>query len=161
MKTWFRGNAIKQYNKTGYYIRTETTINTPKSLGLQKPVCYLRAYLWSGLGCNDRLLNCCADVDVSTISQGEEDLFTRPIPDNKGRNVTPPDLRKPRQLALCKELLKPKYHVHGFRTKELAILLPNHFRNPAQIRYEIRKLIVRGAINKKKGTSFYQVTGIG
>ena len=29
MKTWFRGNAIKQYNKTGYYIRTETTVNTP------------------------------------------------------------------------------------------------------------------------------------
>lgn len=161
MKTWFRGNAVKQYNKTGYYIRTETTINTPKSLGLQKPVCYLRAYLWFGLGCNNRYLNCCADVDVATISQGEEDLFTQPIPDNRGRKVTPPDLRKPRQLALCKELLKPKYQVHGFRTKELAMLLPDHFRNSAQIRYEIRKLIVRGAIRKKKGSSFYQVTEFG
>jgi len=161
MKTWFRGNAIKQYNKTGSYIRTETTINTPKSLGLQKPVCYLQAYLWYGLGCNDRYLNCCADVDASTISQGEEDFFTQPVADHKGRNVTPPDLRKPRQLALCRELLKPKYQVHGFRTKDLALLLPNYFRNPAQIRYEIRKLIVRGAIIKKKGTSFYQVTEIG
>jgi len=161
MKTWFRGNAVKQYNKTGSFIRTETTVNSPKSLGLKKPVCYLQAYLWSGLGCNDRFLNCCADVDISTISDGEEDLFTKPISDHKGRNVTPPDLRKPRQLALCKELLKPKYQAYGFRTKELALLLLDHFRNPAQIRYEIRKLIVRGAIKKKKSSSFYQVTDIG
>jgi hypothetical protein len=70
-------------------------------------------------------------------------------------------LRKPRQLALCKELLKPKYQAYGFRTKELALLLLDHFRNPAQIRYEIRKLIVRGAIKKKKSSSFYQVTDIG
>jgi hypothetical protein len=43
IKHWFRGNSIKQYNKTGYYIRTETTINNPKSLGLQKPVLFLQA----------------------------------------------------------------------------------------------------------------------
>jgi len=41
IKHWFRGNAIKQYNnlkvtrKESYLIRTETTINNPKSLGLQ------------------------------------------------------------------------------------------------------------------------------
>jgi hypothetical protein len=45
IKHWFRRNAIKQYNKTGYYIRTETTINNPKSLGLTnlpsicRPIC--------------------------------------------------------------------------------------------------------------------------
>ncbi|MBW1749782.1 MAG: hypothetical protein JRJ37_03615 [Deltaproteobacteria bacterium] len=39
--------------------------------------------------------------------------------------------------------------------------MPDHFQNPAQIRYEIRKLIVRGAINKKKAMLFYQVTDIG
>ena len=158
MKTWFRGNSIKQYNKDGAYIRTETTINTPKSLGLKKPVCYLQAYLWFGLGCNNRLLNCCADIDVSSISHGEEDLFTQPVADHKGRRVAPPDLRKPRQLALCKELLKPKYQVHGFQTKGMVRLLPDHFQNSAQIRYEIGKLIVRGAIKKKKNSSFYHVT---
>ena len=57
IKHWFRGNSIKQYNKTGYYIRTETTINNPKSLGLQKPVLYLQAYLWEGVECNDRFLD--------------------------------------------------------------------------------------------------------
>ncbi len=100
--------------KESYLIRTETTINNPKSLGLQKPVLYLQACLWTGLGCNDRLLNCCADVDLASIYDGETDLFDQPVLDHKGMKVTAPDLRKDRQLSLCRELLKPKYAVHGF-----------------------------------------------
>jgi hypothetical protein len=30
---------------TKFFIRTETSINNPKSLGLQKPALYLQAYL--------------------------------------------------------------------------------------------------------------------
>jgi len=161
IKHWFRGNAIKQYNKTGYYLRTETTINNPKSLGLQKPVLFLQACLWLGLGCNKRLLNCCADVDVSTICDGETDPFDHPILDHKERQVTPPDFRKDRQLALCQELLKPKYSVHGFKTADLKHALNHFFSNPAQIRYEMRKLLVRGAIKKQKNQSFYRVTDLG
>ena len=70
---------------------------------------FLQACLWLGLGCNKRLLNSCADVDVSTICDGEADPFDHPILDHKERQVTPPDFRKDRQLALCQELLKPKY----------------------------------------------------
>ena len=36
IKHWFRRNSIKLYNKLGYYLRTETTINNPQSLGLKK-----------------------------------------------------------------------------------------------------------------------------
>jgi hypothetical protein len=45
IKHWFRGNSIKQYNKTGYFIRTETTINNPNRWGLKnlyssyRPLC--------------------------------------------------------------------------------------------------------------------------
>ena len=161
IKHWFRGNSIKQYNKTGYYIRNETTINNPKSLGLQKPVLYLQAYLWEGVECNDRFLECCADVDISSISKGERELYTKPVPDHLGRNVTSPDFRKDRQVALAKELLKPKYHAYGFRTVDLLKNLSQFFRNPAQIRYEMNKLRVRGIVEKKKSISFYRVTDTG
>ena len=67
-----------------------------------------------------------ADVDVSTICDGETDPFDHPILDHKERKVTPPDFRKDRQLALCQELLKPKYSVHGFKTADLKRTL-NHF----------------------------------
>ena len=161
IKHWFRGNSIKQYNKTGYYIRTETTINNPKSLGLQKPVLYLQAYLWEGVECNDRFLECCSDVDIASISEGERERYTKPIPDHLGHNVTPPDFRKDRQVALAKELLKPKYHAYGFRTVDLLNNLSQFFRNPAQIRYEMNKLRVRGIVEKKKSMSFYRVTDEG
>ena len=161
IKHWFRGNSIKQYNKTGYFIRTETTINNPKSLGLKKPVLYLQAYLWEGVECNDRFLDCCADVDVASISEGEEQTYTKPIPNHLGQNIPAPDFRKDRQTALAQELLKPKNYAYGFRTADLFNNLQEHFRNPAQIRYEMAKLRVRGIISKVKNQSFYVVTETG
>ncbi len=158
IKHWFRGNSIKQYNKTGYFLRTETTINNPKSLGLQKPAIYLQAYLWEGVRANDLFLNCCADVDASSVSEDEHQAFTKPVPDHKGRNVAPPDFRKDRQTALAHELLKPKYQVYGFKSSDLLASLPDHFRNPAQIRYELLKLRTRGIVVKMKNKSFYRVS---
>jgi len=65
------------------------------------------------------------------------------------------------QIALAKELLKPKYHAYGFKTVDLLKNLPQFFQNPAQIRYEMNKLRVHGVVEKKKGMSFYKVTGTG
>ena len=128
---------------------------------VKKLVLFLQVCLWYGLGCNDRLLKCCADVDTSSIYEGEADSFDQPVLDHKDRKVTPSDLRKERQLALCEELLKPKYAVNGFKTAELQRTLSGFFRNSAQIRYEIKRLVARGAIKKQKDKSFYRVTESG
>lgn len=161
VKNWFRGNSVKQYNKNGYFLRTETTINNPKSLGpkkLKKPVIYLQAYLWFGLGCNNRFLNCCADVDMPSISEKEPDLHTQPIIDEKGCRTAVIDMRNKRQTALLKELLKPKYSVHGFKTRDLLPVMSEFFSNSATIRYELKKLIARGVVQKLNNHSFYIVT---
>ena len=125
--SWFRGNSIKQY--TGFFIRTETTLNNPKSLGLQKPVLFLQAYLWKGIECNNRFLDCCADVEVSSLSDQGCLLFNKPVTDPAGRCITAPDFRKNRQTALAKELLKPKYQVFGFTTADLYKNLSAYFRS--------------------------------
>jgi len=65
-------------------------------------------------------------------------------------------LRKDRQLALFQELLKPRYAAYGFKTAELVQALKEQFRNTAQIRYELRKLITRGLVQKIDNQSFYQ-----
>ena len=161
IKHWFRGNSVKQYNKTGYLIRTETTINDPKSLGLKKPVLYLQAYLWKGLDANNKFLNCCADVDLSSLCEVEPDMFSKPVLDHLNHKVPAPDLRKNRQLALIKKLLKIKYSSFGFKTSELKNALSNYFRNSSQIRYELKKLISRKIVKKAKGKSFYAVTKFG
>ena len=158
IKHWFRGNSIKQYNKTGFFIRTETTINNPKLLGLKKSVLFLQAYLWTGIECNNHFLDCCADVDVSSISEEEQEIFIKSVTDQAGHRVSAPDFRKDRQKALAKELLKPKYQVYGFKTDHLHKNLSGHFRNPAQIRYEMNKLRARGILVKSNYKSFYTVT---
>jgi len=58
-------------------------------------------------------------------------------------------------------MLKPKYQAYGFRTIDLFNNLPAYFRNPAQIRYEMNKLKVRGVVEKQKNKSFYRVTEMG
>lgn len=157
-KPWFQGNSIKLYNKLGYFLRTETTINNPKSLGLRKPVLWLQAHLWFGFGCNERLANCCADVDLRSIAQEEPERFSKSFLGPNGKKVPAVAHRKERQRELLKELIKPKYSVYGFKTITLKEALANHFENSDQIRYELQKLLVRGIVAKKKRKSFYVVT---
>jgi len=148
------------YNKSGSFIRVETTINNPKSLGhkLQKPAIFLQAYLWFGIGCNDRFYNCCAEIDCASIPDEQTEQFTKPVFDDKGKKIAAPDLRKDRQIALLKELLNPKYSTFGFKTADILESLNDAFANSAQIRYELKKLIIRGAIIKKQGKNLYIVT---
>ena len=84
-----------------------------------------------------------------------------PFKNEKEKTITAPDLRKPRQTALIKELLKPKYQAYGFRTADILPNLAQHFRNSAQIRYEMNKLRARGIIEKIKNKAFYKVTSLG
>ncbi|WP_459874894.1 hypothetical protein [Desulfothermus naphthae] len=85
-------------------------------------------------------------------------MFSKFVLDHLNHNVPAPDLRKDRQLAPIKELLKTKYSSFGFKTSELRYALPTYFRNFSQIPYELKKLISRKIVKKAKGKSFYAVT---
>jgi hypothetical protein len=47
---------------------------------------------------------------------------------------------------------------HNHKSSDLLASLPDHFRNSAQIRYELLKLRARGVVVKMKNKSFYMVT---
>ena len=79
----------------------------------------------------------------------------------QGRTITASDFRKTRQKALAEELIKPKYQAYGFRTVDLLKNLSDHFRNPAQIRYEMNKMKAMEVISKPNNKSFYRVTETG
>ena len=96
IKHWFGKNSIKFYNKLGYFLRVETTMNDPKSLGFKKPAIYLREYLQYAEKCNRRLLNCFADVDVASIADKEMEKLNQPVKTTQGKIVAAPDLRKER-----------------------------------------------------------------
>ena len=161
LKYWFKRNSIKMYNKLAYFFRFETTINDPKSLGLEKSIVYLKSYYWKGFECNKRFMNCCADVDTDSLATEEVRDFTQPVTQKNGRRVTAMDPRKDRQLSLFSALLSPKHAIHGFRTRDLLEILPSQFRNSAEIRYELAKLRARNLVKKEKGKCFYRVSELG
>ena len=161
VKHWLCGNSIKAYNKCGFLLRIESTLNSPKLLGLKKHLLYLRDYLRRGIGSNDRLMSRYADVDTGSISNGESDSFRQSVVTANGDKISPPDLRKIRQLSLFRALLNPKHAVFGFRTGALLSELTEFYENRAQIRYELRKLRVRGLVERLQGKHSYRLTEIG
>ena len=87
--------------RPGIYIRNRKPPSiTPNRWGFKSLYFFYRPIFGRVFACNDRFLECCADVDIASISDGEGERFTKPVPDHLGRNITPPDFRKDRQTAL-------------------------------------------------------------
>ncbi len=159
VKYWIQGNSIKMYNKGGYLLRVETTINNPRLPGakLQKPIFGIKGYYWYGFGCNNRFFNAISKIDVSLLGDYENE-FTTAVYTNKGKRVAAPDLRNPKQLAILAVLSNPRFTTELFRTKDLMRYLSGYFSKTAEIRYQMEKLRVRGLIEKRQSANYYRVT---
>lgn len=159
VKHWIQGNSIKMYNKGGYLLRVETTINNPRLPGakLQKPIFELKGYYWYGFGCNNRFFNALATIDTSLLGDYENE-FTTAVYTKKGKRVAAPDQRNPKMIAVLAVLSNPRYASEWFRTKELMRYLSDTFAKTAEIRYQMEKLKVRGLIEKRQDVNYYRVT---
>ncbi len=159
-KHWIQGNSIKMYNKGGYLLRVETTINNPRLPGakLKKPIFEIKGYYWYGFGCNNRFFNAIAKIDATFLIGDYENKFTNAVYTKKGKRVAAPDLRNPKQVAVLAILSNPRFTTEWFRTKELMRYLSGYFSKTAEIRYQMEKLIVRGLIDKRQGANYYRVT---
>lgn len=158
-KHWIQGNSIKMYNKGGYLLRVETTINNPRLPGaqLKKPIFDIKGYYWYGFGCNNRFFNSMAKIDASLMGDYENE-FTNAVYTNKGKRVAAPDLRNPKMVAVLAVLSNPRFSCEWFRTAELVPYLRGYCSKTAEIRYQLQKLIARGLIKKKQGANYYRVT---
>ncbi len=135
-KHWIQGNSIKMYNKGGYLLRVETTINNPRLPGakLQKPIFEIKGYYWYGFGCNNRFFTAIAKIDASLLGDYENE-FTNAVYTEKGKRVAAPDQRNPKMIAVLAILSNPRFSTEWFRTKELMRYLSVHFSKTAETRY--------------------------
>jgi len=159
VKHWIQGNSIKMYNKGGYLLRVETTINNPRLPGakLKKPIFELKGYYWYGFGCNNRFFNAISKIDATLLGDNANE-FTAAVYTKKGKRVAAPDLRNPKMIAVLGVLSNPRFSSEWFRTKDLMRYLSGYFSKTAEIRYQMEKLIVRGLIKKRQGANYYRVT---
>jgi hypothetical protein len=159
VKHWIQGNSIKMYNKGGYLLRVETTINNPGLPGatLHKPLFDIKGYYWYGHGCNNRFLEALSEVDSSQLNDTSS-KYTEALITEKGKRIAAPDLRQKKQLALISVLLNCRNSAEWFRIKELIPYLSRDYSKTAEIRYQMQKLKERGLLEKRQSANYYRVT---
>ena len=158
---------VGQYLKEGRALRTETTFNQPRDLGIGKELTNLAAMAKAGYAANRRLLDAeCISHDPAAGTAALETL-TNPVISTTCTRVPGmrfPDPRVQALLAACCALaLRPA----GFTSRDLRHLLaPQLGKDPedmtgGQISYDLRRLRAHQIIERIPHSRSYQVTADG
>ena len=156
-----------QYLKEGRALRTETTFNQPRDLGIGKELTNLAALAEAGYSANRRLLNAeCISHDPAA-GTAALDMLTSPVISTTCTRVPGmrfPDPRVQALLAACCALaLRPA----GFISRDLRHLLaPQLGKDPGdlsggQISYDLRRLRDCQIIERIPHSRSYQLTADG
>jgi hypothetical protein len=159
----YKHSRIKQYHKEGQALRTETTINDTYDFALGRRLHNLTALRQVGFSANRRLL------DVQTISHdcalGEEELqrHQRSLEIN-GQRASALRFADPHIQALMQALLLFVLLARGFSNRDLREQLctllgtdPSQLR-PGRMSYDLRRLRLRGLIERIPHTHRYRLT---
>ena len=184
IKHRLKANSIKMYDKQGSVLRVETTINDPgdfqvyrasetdpdgpKSLRkMRRGVVELPARAKASQAANRKYLEALACVDsVAPLARILEPL-SKPVVTNGHRSRgLHPLVGNDARLAEC--LLKGEFALHGFRNRQLRVLLFGETNDPEQARRDsaktgrmLRLFRDHNLIYRVKGTHRYQLSAHG
>jgi hypothetical protein len=164
---FYKKTQVKQYLKEGRALRTETTFNQPRDLGIGKELTNLAAMAKAGYTANRRLLDAeCISHDPAAGAAALE-MLTSPVITTTCTRVPGmrfPDPRVQALLAACCALaLRPA----GFTSRDLRLLLaPQLGKDPGdmsggQISYDLRRLRAHQIIERIPHSRNYEVTADG
>ena len=164
---FYKKTQVKQYLKEGRALRTETTFNQPRDLGIGKELTNLAALAKAGYAANRRLLDAeCISHDPAAGTAALE-MLTSPVISTTCTRVPGmrfPDPRVQALLAACCALaLRPA----GFTSRDLRHLLaPQLGKDPGdmsggQISYDLRRLRAHQIIERIPHSRNYQLTADG
>ena len=164
---FYKKTQVKQYLKEGRALRTETTFNQPRDLGIGKELTNLAVMAKAGYAANRRLLDAeCISHDPAAGAAALE-MLTSPVITTTCTRVPGmrfPDPRIQALLAACCALaLRPA----GFTSRDLRLLLaPQLGKDPGdmsggQISYDLRRLRAHQIIERIPHSRNYQVTANG
>ncbi len=160
---YYKSVHVKQYFKEGRALRTETTINNTRDVGIKRMLPNLVSLRPIGFSANRRLL------DVQRVSHdcmiGHETLEQLAVPMFVGDQRVPAlRVHDPRVQALFSVLVLFCIQPEGFQAKDFrAFLAPLLGFDPAQlsqgqISYNLRRLRLRGLIARVPKSHRYRVT---
>ena len=168
IKSCYKKIYIKQYNKKGIILRTETVINNLRDLGLNKSVVNLPAVKKVAGNINNRYLKSISDISLKFIGNtGLDKLAESEKIGVSGKSITGIRISDSRIMRAIKALAKSSNLIHGFNNKELRreIIIKNGLKEEeypsTKMGYDLKRLLVKGLIKKIVGTYKYVLTELG
>lgn len=166
LHTYYKSVHTKQYFKEGRALRTETTINNNKDVGVRKLLPNLAVLRPIGFQANRRLLDVQRATHDPMIGQAAIEALSRPA-EVDGQRTSAIHVDDPKAQALLSVLVLFCLQAHGFRAAHFrALLAPLLGIDPAkltpgQVTYNLRRLRLRGLIARIERTNRYRVTAEG
>jgi hypothetical protein len=160
LNAYYKHSRVKQYFKDGRALRIETVVNSPTDFAVKRRLEHLPELAAKARAVNDRLL------DTETAGQDcvlAAPAFERIASPTQGEAGRAPALRfgDPRVQALASVLLTLLFTVAGITNKSLragvtAILGVPH--TTSQATYDLRRLRLKGLIQRRTRTNTYDLT---
>jgi hypothetical protein len=156
----YKHSHLKQYCKEGHGLRTELTINNPNDFGFTKGLDRLPALRALGDDVNRALLTTERVSHHCTLTTEALDGLQHPL-HRDGHRVSALRFGDPRIQALMQALTSFVHLPAGFRHRDLrprvAALLGRPY-TAAQMTYDLRRLRLRGLIERQPHTHRYRPT---
>lgn len=166
LRTYYRTSFVKQYEKAGRLLRTETCLNDPHHLNINRPLENLPTLVERMATTNARFLDLQADLLDSTVDTGVLAALAQPTVQGR-RRIPGIHLHDDRLLRLLDTLLHPGGLVGEWTTREaLARVLARHRLAPTdyrltQLRYDLSKLRAKGLVERLGTTRRYRLSARG
>ena len=162
----YKLSRIKQYYKEGRALRTETVINDTYDFGIGRRLRNLEDLKKIGFAANRRLLRVESLSHDCTLGADVLDALHRPAHID-GQRASALRFGDPRVQALCAALLRFDLLPHRFRNRELreavaslcGLSLEEY--GSGRMTYDLRRLRLRGIIERIPRTQRYRVTAEG
>ena len=163
----YKRTHLKQYFKEGRALRTETTINETRDFGVGRSLSNLPALRKIGFTANRRLLDVERISHDCTIGQETFEQLGRPITVGEQRIPSLPFHNHRVQALFAILSLFVIQAADGFRANEFRSLLAQLLGldpaqlTPGRVSYDLRRLRLRGLIERIPRTFRYRVTPLG
>lgn len=167
LHAYYKSSHLKQYFKEQRALRTETTINNPKDFGINKDITHLPRLQQLGREINRRLLDA-QHVSLATVLSAQTlEHLVQPTVTPDGQHAPALRLGQPRVMALFHALTSFSHLAQGLTNRSLrqqvADLLgldPAAY-TAAQMAYDLRRLRLKGLLQRTANSYRYQLTTYG
>ena len=163
LRAYYQTSFVKQYEKGGRLLRTETCLNDTHHLGIGRGLAHLPELHARMSATNTRYLDAQAELLASTVDAG--DLATLAQPQQAGKRRVPGiKLEDDRVIRLLDVLLQPGTFVADWTSREVHTRLLDRHRladtdyRLSQLRYDLGKLRAHRLVERIGTTRRYRLT---